>query len=187
MAKEMSRKWLEALGIEADKISVIAEAHSDIVQAIIKERDDYKTELDGAKEKMVDKAELTKVKKELADLKEAQQKKEERTAKEAALKAVYKDAGIADKFVSALIRIADFDKVELDSDGGIKNRSALVEAAKKDFAEFVPEVKEGNGQKTATPPSGGKTKMSKDDILKITDRAARQKAIAENMDAFGSY
>ena len=184
MAKEMSRKWLEAMSLDADKIDAIVEAHSNIVQAIIQERDGYKTELDSVKEKMVDKAELTKVKKELDDLKTAQQKKTEREAKETALKSVYKDAGIADKFIPLLIRVAEFDKLELDGDN-LKNRKELVEQAKKDFAEFVPTVQESNGQQTATPPSGGKVKMTKEQILAIKDTGERQKAIAENLDTFG--
>lgn len=152
MSKEMSRKWLEALGLEQDKINVIVEAHSDIVQAVIKERDDYKAALDNAKNGMVDKSELTKVQKELADLKDAQQKQTERNAKEAALKAVYKEAGIAEKFIPALLRIADYDAVKVGADGRATTHKELVESTKTDYAEYIPVVQEQGGQKTPNPP-----------------------------------
>lgn len=184
MAKAFSRKWLEALGLDAEKIDVLVEAHGDIVAEIIKQRDEYKAQLDGMSETMVDKSELAKVRKELDDMKTAQQKKTEHEAKEAALKAVYKEAGIAEKYIPALLRIADYDAVEVGADGKAKTHKELVEAAKKDCAEFIPVVTEVAGQKTATPPTSGST-MTKAEILAIKDTTARQKAIAENLNLFG--
>ena len=178
MANKFSRRWLEALGIEADKIDVLVEAHSDIVADVIKQRDDYKAQLDGMSEKMVDKAELTKVRKELDDLKTAQQKKAEKDAKAAALKAAYSEAGIADKFVPALLNIADYDSIEVGSDGKAKNHNELVETAKRNYAEFIPVVTQVSAQKTATPPVSTPVNydsMSDADYYKATYEANKKK------------
>ena len=179
MAKEMSREWLRAMGIEEDKIGVICSAHSDIVRDIVKERDDLKdkvADLDGKLAKIDTSADWKKL---YTDLKEADDKKAARSAKEAALRAVYADAGIAEKYVGSLLRIADYDKVEVGKDGKAKNHDALVEAAKADNADFIPSVKRESAG-AATPPAngaGGKTKMSKADIMKIADTAERQAAL----------
>ena len=180
MANKFSRKWLEALGIEADKVDVLVEAHSEIVADIIKQRDDYKAQIDGMSEKMVDKAELTKVKKELDDLKTAQQKKTEREAKAAAFNAAYSEAGIADKFVPALLNIADYDSIEVGSDGKAKNHNELVESAKRNYAEFIPVVTQVAVQKTATPPVTNPAPVNYDtmsdaDYYKATYEANKKK------------
>lgn len=186
MANRFTRKWLEALGIEADKIDVLVEAHSDAMKAVMDERDEWQKKYEGLDTSKDWKQLYTDEHKKLSDLEAANQKRDTRTAKEAALRAVYKDAGIADKYVNSLLRIADFDKIELDKDGKAKDHAKLVEEAKTENADFIPQVQVIGGQKTPTPPAGGgKTHMTRDEILQIKDTAARQKAIAENLDAFG--
>lgn len=180
----LTRKMLEAMGIDNDKIESIIEAHSESVNALKAERDDWK-----AKAESVDTTEDWKAKyeKEHSDFdayKTSQQKRETRTAKESALREVYKEAGIAEKYIPALLRIADYDKVELDKDGKAKNHADLVNTAKSENADFIP-VTTVKGAETATPPVGGKVKPTKEEIFAITDPAARQKAIAENLDVFG--
>ncbi len=180
----LTRKMLEAMGIDAEKIESIIEAHSESVNAIKAERDNWK-----AKAESVDTTEDWKAKyeKEHSDyeaFKTNQQKRETRTAKETALREVYKEAGIAEKYIPALLRIADYDKVELDKDGKARDHARLVETAKSENADFIP-VTTVKGAETATPPAGDKVRMTKDQIFAITDPAARQKAIAENLDVFG--
>ena len=179
MAK-FSRKWLEALGIDADKIDVLSEAHSELMAEVIKERDNYKAQIDEMSKTTVSKDELLKVQKELDDLKTDQQKKADHEAKDAAFKAVYKDAGIADKFIPALLRnVANYDGIKVGTDGKAINHNELVEAAKKDYAEFIPVVSEVVAQKTATPPVSAAPidydKMSDADFYKATYEANKKK------------
>ena len=179
MAKEFSRKWLEALGLEGDKIDVLSEAHSGIVADIVKERDALKAQIDSMKETMVEKSELTKVQKELDDIKTAAAAKAEHESKAAAFKAAYAEAGIADKFIPALLNIADYANIEVGSDGKAKNHNELVEAAKRNYAEFIPVVKEVPAQKTATPPVAAAPvnydTMSDADYYKATYEASKKK------------
>ena len=185
--RKMSRKWLEALGLDADKIDAIVEAHSDAIQSIKDERDRLQGEKDDLRSKLDGIDQSKDWKKLYTDLVDENAKKEARTAKEAALRAIYSEAGVAEKYIGKLLRIADYDGVELDKDGNAKDHAKLVEAAKTEYAEFIPVKQKENGQKTPNPPAGngGKTHMTKDEIMAIKDPAARQKAIAENMSEFG--
>lgn len=180
----LTRKMLEAMGIDAEKIESIIEAHSESVNAIKAERDNWK-----AKAESVDTTEDWKAKyeKEHSDFeafRTAQHTRETRAAKETALREVYREAGIAEKYIPALLRIADYDSIEIGKDGKARDHARLVEAAKTENADFIP-VTTVKSAETATPPAGGKVKMTKEQIFAITDPAARQKAIAENLDVFG--
>lgn len=180
----LTRKMLEAMGIEAEKIESIIEAHSESVNAIKADRDSWKTKAESVDTTEDWKAKYEKEHSDFETFKTSQQKREIRSAKEAALREVYKEAGIAEKYIPSLLRIADYDKLELDKDGKAREHSKLVETAKSENADFIP-VTTVKGAETATPPAGGKVKMTKEQIFAISDPAARQKAIAENLDVFG--
>lgn len=175
--RKMSRKWLEALGIDGDKIDAICEAHSDIIQSIKDERDRLQGENDKLNESLKKLDTSKDWKKLYNDLVDENAKKDARTAKEAALRAIYAEAGIAEKYVNSLLRIADYDKIELDKDGKAKDHAKLVEAAKTENADFIPKVSKQTAG-AANPPanSAGKTKLDKAEIMKITDTAERQNA-----------
>lgn len=176
--RKMSRKWLEAMGIEADKIDAICEAHSDLMQSIKDERDRLQDELDKANDTLKGIDTSKDWKKLYTDLVDENAKKEARTAKEAALRAVYTEAGISEKYIGSLLRIADYDSIELDKDGKAKNHAQLVESAKADNADFIPKVTKQTAG-AANPPANGagtKTNLNKADILGIKDAKARQDA-----------
>lgn len=98
--------------------------------------------------------------------------------------AICKEAGITRE--SSLRLIAkDFDrsKIERDKDGNISNRAKLLEAVKADYADFVG-MPGREGTPPTTPPTGGGSAMTKEQILGIKDAKERQQAIAENIDLF---
>ena len=132
----LTRKFLSALGIDADKIDEIISAHTETVDALKQERDEYKATAD----------KLPSVQKELNDLKTAAEKdgkdpykvkyeaikeefenyKNEQTAKEtkaqkqAAYKALLAECGVAEKRIDAVLRVSDVDSIKLDKDGKIE-------------------------------------------------------------------
>lgn len=188
MASKFTRKALEALGIDAEKVDVLVEWHSDAMKSVMDERDEWKTKYEGLDTTKDWKGMYEDEHKKLNALETANQQKELRASKEAAVRKIYADAGIGEKYITSLLRITDFDKIELDKDGKAKNHDQLVNSAKTEYADFIAQIDVVKGGNTPNPPAGGgKTHMSREDILKINDTAARQKAIAENMDAFGSY
>lgn len=196
----LTRKFLSALGIEADKVDEIITAHSETVDALKAERDKYKE----------DAAKLPDIQKELDDLKAAAEKdgkdpykvkyeamkeefesyKNEQTAKEtkaqktAAYKALLQECGVAEKRIEAVLRVSNIDDVKLDKDGKIKDADELKKSISEEWSDFI-QTKSTKGAQTATPPqNNGNSTMTKADIMKIKDTGERQRAIAANLNLF---
>lgn len=115
------------------------------------------------------------------------QAKETKAAKEKAYREALKDANLNEKGVEKALKYAEWDKIELDEDGKLKDAKSHVKNAREEWAEYV--VKNGQrGAETHNPPEnggGGRTYKTKDEIMKITDTVERQKAIADNHELFG--
>lgn len=194
----LTRKMLKAMGIEEEKIDQIIEAHTETVDALKEQRDNYKKDAD----------KLPGVQKELDDLREAegddgykdkyekehaafekykteQAEKETDANKRSAYKALLKDAGVSEKRIDTILKVLDLSEIELDDKGKIKDSDKVTEKIKSDWADFI--VTEGKkGAETSNPPenNGGKT-MTKAEIMAIKDGTERRKAIAENPQLFG--
>lgn len=115
--------------------------------------------------------------------------KETKAAKEAAYRAILKDANLSEKGIEKAIKYAEWDKIELEADGKVKGASDHIKAVKEEWAEYVTTTTT-TGAKTSTPPANnGGDKLTKADIYKKDDKgryvmstAERQKALAENPD-----
>lgn len=125
-----------------------------------------------------------KAESDLNSYKDEQSKAQSRSAKEAAYKELLTAAGVSEKRFASILKVADFDSVELDKDGKIKNADKLTESIKTEWADFIIQ-QEQHGADVQNPPAGKGGKMSKADILSIKDAAERQQAIADNHELFG--
>lgn len=191
----LSRKLLSALGIEADKVEQIIEAHTETVEALKHERDDLKakladfdkvqSELEKLKDAAKNGGDYEKLKKQFEDYKAEVEGRETLSKKKAALEKVAKDAGLSENGVAKAVKYADFSKIELDDKGEIKDSKELLKSIKEEWADYV-QTKGVKGADTGNPPknSGGGTYSSKAEIMKIKDASERQKAIAENINLF---
>ena len=194
----LTRKMLKAMGIEEEKIEQIIEAHSETVDSLKADRDSYKEdaeklkdvqkELDDLKAKGDDgwKDKYEKLKGEHEQYKSDVLAKETRAAKEAAYRAILKDANLSEKGIEKAIKYAEWDKIELDEDGKLKGANDHIKAVREEWAEYVTTTTT-TGAKTSTPPAnnGGKTGKTKEEIMAIRDPAVRQAEIAKNPEAFG--
>lgn len=189
----LTRKFLKALGIEDEKIDQIIDAHTETVEGLkaykadAEKLADVQKELetlkakgdDGFKQKYNDlKSEYDKFKADVENAKKLESKK-------AAYKELVKDAGLSEKGLEKALKYADWNNIEVDDEGKIKNSKDHLKSLKEEWAEYV--VKQGEtGANTNTPPAnnGGSKYTNKDDIMKIKDTSERQKAIAENIDLF---
>ena len=194
----LTRKMLKAMGIEEEKIDQIIEAHSETVDSLKADRDSYKEEaeklkdvqkeLDDLKAKGDDgwKEKHDRLKAEFDQYKNDVQEKETKAAKEAAYRAILKDANLSEKGIEKAVKYAEWDKIELDADGKLKGANDHIKAVREEWAEYVTTTTT-TGAKTSTPPAnnGGKTGKTKEEIMAIRDPAVRQAEIAKNPEAFG--
>lgn len=196
----LTRKFLSALGIEADKIDEIISAHTETVDGLkeqlkqAKEAADklpkVQEQLDSLKEAAKNSGDAAKIQKEFDEYKEAVEKEKTLTAKKAVLSKIAKDAGLSEAGIAKALKYTDFATVELDDKGEAKDGKALLKSLKEEWPEYIQTV-QTNGVKTPTPPAnnGGKAKLTREDIYKKDDKGRylmsteeRQKALAENPD-----
>lgn len=205
---------LSAMGLEADKIEQIIEAHTETVSGLKQQNAELADELSKAKEtSTADSGRLKGVQKELDDLKaqvEADNKAREgkdydalkqeyenykaevqekavKSAKEKALRDLLSDMKVSDKGTSMILKYMGVSGIELDEEGKLKDAAALRKTVKDDWSDYIPKV-EAKGAETSQPPTdgkGGAGGKTKEEIMKIKDTVERQKAIAENPALFG--
>ena len=182
----LTRKFLEALGIEQAKIDEIISAHTEVTDSLKADRDSYKekaekydqtkTELDKAKSELdkVNKdeyktkyesleAEFNKYKTDIAE-------KEVKGRKEEAYKKMLKEIGVNEKSIDAILKVKDLNTIKLDDKGEIVDADTLKESEKKDWEGFIIKSEVG-GQDPSTPPDNDKEKidvsnMSMEDYIK---------------------
>ena len=196
----LTRKFLSALGIEADKIDEIIAAHTETINGLKDQADQYKadaeqlqavrSELDALKAAAEDgnpfEAKYNELKAEFDQYKADQDAAQTKRAKEAAYTDLLRNAGISDKRFGSILRVTDLGSVELDEEGKIVDADKLAENIKTEWSDFVTTT-QVVGANTANPPSnsGGAATMTRDEILAIKDKDKRQKAIADNHELFG--
>lgn len=173
------------MGIEADKVDEIINAHIEVVDGLKEERDNFKKDADKladvekklakAEEKIakngdgetVSKEDYDKLKKEYDDYKADITAKTTRTEKENAFRDLLKSVGVSEKRLNAIIKVSDIDGLELDKDGKIKNADKHTETIKSEWAEFI-ETTTTRGANTANPPANsGKGVETKEEIYKM--------------------
>ena len=178
-AMALTRKFLKALGIEDDKIDEIVAAHGETVtalkaeideakqgasglDAVTKERDRYKADLEALQKTSGDAA---KVQAEYDAYKAQVEKDKTAAQKGAALDAVLKEAGVErESFRTQLGKGWDMDSIELE-DGKVKDKAALISRIKADYPDFIGTA-HTEGTKPLTPLHGDNGKTYTRDQLK---------------------
>lgn len=171
----LTRKFLEALGVDEKAQDQIMEKHSEVLNEIKTERDKFKEDaeklpevqkqLDELKTKVDESGENTaltelqgkydKLEAEYKSFKADVTSKETKAKKEASKKELLKEAGISDKFIDLIMKASadDIDSYEFDEDGKtVKDADKKKEAYQKAYADFV--VKKGTeGAESNNPPA----------------------------------
>lgn len=178
----LTRKFLSALGIEADKIDEIIGAHTETIEAIKRERDSLKEKSDQFDQLKIDHDTLKKkvadledenkkltgsnqnyetLKKEYEDYKLEIQNKDAHAKKVAAYKDILKDAGIPERHWDKIVKYSSVDEIEFDDKGKVKTSKDILENVKKEWADHI-ETTHQNGGSTETPPNnnGGQNNTS---------------------------
>ena len=170
----LTRKFLTAMGIEAEKIDEIISAHAETVDGLKEERDAAKKEAERYRSEA---SKLPDVEKELNDLKEKVKEgnkdpyepkynelkeefdkfkagieaKEITAKKQSAYKALLKEAGVSEKRIDTILKVTDISSIELADDGSIKDADKRNEAVKTEWADFI-QTEGTKGATTPTPP-----------------------------------
>ncbi len=164
----LSRKFLSAMGIEADKIDEIIASHTETVNALKEERDKYKADaekLPAVQQKLDEALKNSKgsendekwhvkydaLKEEYDGYKKQQEADKAKESKKAELKKILKDIGVSEKRIDSVVRVTDIDALELDEKGGIKDVDAYKKTLKEEWSDFI--VTEGTaGAESHNPP-----------------------------------
>lgn len=173
----LRREFLKALGIEDEKADEIIKAHTETVEALKAQRDEYKTtaeqykadagklsgvqsELDSLKKLAAEndgknpfELKYNAVKEEFEAFKAEITAKETKTAKEKAYGELLKAAGVPEKRLASIIKVTNLDEIELERDGKIKNADKHAESVKSEWADFIS-TNSQQGAEPATPPVG---------------------------------
>ena len=191
----LTRKLLKGMGLTDEQVDTIIEAHTDTVDGLKADVTRYKADAE----------KLPGVQKQLDDLKAAgdggyKEKyekehsafeafktditaKESKAAKERAVRAYFESKNITGANLDLDMRGCGEEMSALELDGekikDTKSLDALVDGTYKSLVS-KPAVRLDMG---ARLNEGGKP-MTKDEIMKITDRTERRAAIAANMDLF---
>ena len=159
----LTRKMLEAMGIEDKKIEQIIEEHVESIDGLKAERDRYKSgaeEAEGLRKQLEEaKAageyeEKYKAKcKELDDFKSKVDGEAAEREKRGLYRKLLEDAGIDPKRVDSVLKVSDLSKVSV-KDGAIEGADDLTEGIKADWADFIVSTNT-RGANVPNPPKGG--------------------------------
>lgn len=195
-----TRKFLSALGIEAEKVDEIITAHAEVVDALKEQRDVYKKDAEALPEVQKElekyknsegddyKEKYETIKKKFDDYKKEQDTKAIVAKKTEAYKKILKEAGVSEKRIDTILRVSKdtISKIDFDDKGEVKGKDDYTESIKSEWADFI--VTSGKeGAKTSNPPTLTKGARTLADIYAdknlAKDTTARQKAIAEAIEA----
>lgn len=191
----LTRKLLKGIGLTDEQVDTIIDAHTDTVDGLKADVSRYKADAE----------KLPSVQKQLDDLKAAgdggyKEKyekehsdfeayksgvtaKESKAAKEKAVRAYFESKNITGANLDLAMRGCGEEMAALELDGekikDTKALDALVDGTYKGLVAKASVRVDMGGRLN----DGGKP-MTKDEIMKITDRAERRAAIAANMDLF---
>lgn len=192
----LTRPMLKGMNLTEEQISAIIDAHIETVDGLKNQIAQYKKdaealpgvqeELKKAKEAAEKNGDAAKIQKDFDDYKAEVEAEKTKAAKETALRKVAKDAGLTDAGIAKAVKYADYSTIELTDKGEIKNAKDMIKSLKEEWPEHIAKTTQ-QGANSAQPPAnqGNNGKYSsKDEIMKIKDAEARQKAIAENIQLF---
>lgn len=166
-----TRKFLKELGIDSELIDKIIDEHRGTVDSLKDEIDNLKSDADAHNEVKKEleklKAEAQKddtyktkydnLKKEYADYKATVDGEKIETRKNDAYRKALKDAGISEKRIESVLRLAKADGLidSLEFEGeNIKNPETIAEAIKTNYSDYIESTKE-IGANVPNPPVQG--------------------------------
>lgn len=181
------KEILSKAGASADKmesaIEDILSGHTASIDALKEEREKYKMDaeklpalqtqletLSKAAGKDAYKVKYEALQQEYENYKNGIEAEAAKTSKIGAYKALLKELKISDRIIDGVVKLADFDELELDNDGKLKNAKELSVELKKEWQDFIF-VEDTKNVPPSLPPkdgaSGGKAAF---DAMPLSER-----------------
>lgn len=177
----LTRKFLAALGIEADKIDEIITAHVDTMDAIKSERDQYKADAEKLPElqstidslnKKISENDNNKYDELLAEYNKYKSDVEARETQrnaEVAYRQLLIESGVSEKRLDAILKVTDLSKITFDAEGKVKDAETLKANIQSEWSDFI--VKQGEvGASTPEPPTQNNPSMFSE--MSLADKMA---------------
>ena len=174
----LTRNFLKAMGLTDEQVNSIIESHADTVDALKKERDEWKgkagnvdtltRERDEALEKLSKAGDATKVQKEFDEYKNRVETERKNATETTELLAIAKEAGIhRPRWQELAARDFDRAKIKRGENNAIVNRDELIEMMRNSNADFLA-TEEDKPLPPTNPPGGGNQKITAADIEKMS-------------------
>lgn len=198
----LSRKLLKGMGLTDEQVDSIIDAHTETVDGIKAERDQYKADAEKlpnvqkqlddlqaenggkSKYKVMYDAEHEELEKLKADIAE----KEARAKKHAEMREILQEIGMPDKRIDGIIDYELYKNApELDENGKIADRAGVKKYLKDAWSEYIPVVSDVKHTPENPLNNAGSVKLTKADIYKkdengryVLSASERQNALSEN-------
>lgn len=207
----LTRKLLKGMSLTDEQIETIIENHTETV-------DGLKASIDELKESnetlTKDNKKLQKIQTEYEELKKSVEENGEnpfetkynelkdeyskyrsdveaekaQAKKETAYRKALKDAGVSEKRIDSVLKLAKvdgkLDDIAFDEKDNLVDGDKIVNAIKTDYAEYIQTLGTAGAHVSNPPSNVGGGKMSKDEIMQIKDTSARQQAMLANKELF---
>ena len=189
----LTRKFLTALHIEDENVQEqIISAHVEATDALKEQRDEYKEKADRLEvvEKELDEykakdtgenpleSQYEELKQTFENYKAEVEKKALNDKKEKAYRELLKKGSIPEKYHNSIVKMTNFDDIELDEKDNIKGVEKYENEIKDSYGELAVSTSQ-KGATVETPPVDTESVKTKDEIMKIKDTSVRQAELAK--------
>lgn len=169
----LTRRMLNAMGIESEKIDQIIEAHTETVDGLKQQAKELQAkadkvpdlekkivELEAAKPSDDWEAKYNELKTEYEGYQEKVRNDEADRVKASLYRGLLRDAGIDEKRISAIMKVTDLSGVNV-ADGAIVDADKVAEGIKTEWEAFIPQI-DTTGANVPTPPEPSNTATGAD-------------------------
>lgn len=156
----LTRKMLKAFGIEDEKVDEIIEAHAESVEALKRQRDEYKAEaekvpelqkqLDGMGDPDELRAKLDAEHKAFEKYRDEVEAGKAEAEKRGLYRKLLEQVGVDPKRIDSVLKVSDLSGMTV-KDGAIEGAEGLTESIKSDWSDFIA-VETTKGADVPKPP-----------------------------------
>ena len=190
----LTRAFLKSMTLTDEQVSAIIEEHSATVTGLKGEIIKYKEDAEKVpdlQKKLEDyekddwKVKYEKEHAHFEGYKAEQDKKASYSVKEAAYKKMLEESGVSSKVINLALKASKevIDGLKIGDDGKFEDAKEVEKGIKEAYADYIT-TKETKGADVSNPPKNQPGKMTREEIMKISDREERRAAMIANKEAF---